>query len=171
MAESLKAQEPIAVANFVIDIANKNKLTVTNLQLQKILFFLQGFSLDNYHVSLINGSFSKWQYGPVQKDVYRIFRDNGASPIINEYVNAYFDEKGQFQTQTPKMENISNDEKKALKAFTLKLLKIPAWKLVGLTHHDPSWYNYKNKIMNYEAPDYKNEEILSCFNNSKLELG
>lgn len=59
MAESLKAQEPIAVANFVIDIANKNKLTVTNLQLQKILFFLQGFSLDNYHVGLINGSFSK----------------------------------------------------------------------------------------------------------------
>lgn len=39
MAEILQAQEPIAVANFVIDIAKKNNMSVTNLQLQKILFF------------------------------------------------------------------------------------------------------------------------------------
>ena len=45
MAEILQAQEPIAVANFVIDIAKKNNMSVTNLQLQKILFFLQGFTL------------------------------------------------------------------------------------------------------------------------------
>lgn len=171
MAESLRAQEPIAVANFVIDIANKNKLTVTNLQLQKILFFLQGFTLSNYHVSLIDGSFSKWQYGPVQKEVYRTFRDNGASPITSEYANAYFDETGKFQTQTPEIENISDDKKKSLKSFAIKLLKMPAWKLVGLTHRDPSWYNYKSKIMNYEASDYENREILSCFRNNESELG
>ena len=42
MAESLKTQEPVAVANFVINLANEKKLSVTNLQLQKVLFFLHG---------------------------------------------------------------------------------------------------------------------------------
>src|SRR5699024_6418183 len=92
MAESLKTQEPIAVAHFVINLANEKKLSVTSLQLQKVLLFLQGYTLDKYQVGIVNGAFSKWQYGPVQKNVYRTFRDNGASPITNEYSDAYFDE-------------------------------------------------------------------------------
>ena len=57
MAEILQAQEPIAVANFVIDIAKKNNMSVTNLQLQKILFFLQGFTLCKYKYGIVNGTF------------------------------------------------------------------------------------------------------------------
>ena len=67
MPASLKTQEPIAVANFVINLANRNQMLVTNLQLQKILFFLQGYTLSKYQVGIVKGSFSKWQYGPVQK--------------------------------------------------------------------------------------------------------
>ena len=96
MAESLKIQEPIAVANFVINLVNENKLSVTNLQLQKILFFLQGYTLSKYQVGIVNGSFSKWQYGHVQKNVYCTFRDYGASPITNEYTDAYFDKLRQL---------------------------------------------------------------------------
>ena len=70
MVERLRTQEPIAVANFVINLANRNKMLVTNLQLQKILFFLQGYTLSKYQVGIVKGSFSKWQYGPVQKNVY-----------------------------------------------------------------------------------------------------
>ena len=36
-------QNPIKVANFIIELAKKNKKNVTNLQLQKILFFLTCF--------------------------------------------------------------------------------------------------------------------------------
>lgn len=170
MAESLKTQEPIAVANFVINLANENKLSVTNLQLQKILFFLQGYTLSKYQVGIVNGSFSKWQYGPVQKNVYRTFRDNGASPITNEYSDAYFDELGQFKTQTPKMKNIDEHTQAALKCLVLKLLKIPVWKLIDLTQQDPSWRNYQDEIMEYQASDYRNEEIESCFVNNEAEL-
>ena len=169
MVEILQAQEPIAVANFVIDIAKKNNMSVTNLQLQKILFFLQGFTLCKYKYGIVNGTFSKWQYGPVQKNVYRTFRDNGAGPITNKYVNAYFDSNGQFQKQIPEIE-ITNKVRKEITDFTLNLIKIPTWKLVGLTHKDPSWYNYKDKIMNYEAQDYKDNEILACFQSNESEL-
>ena len=56
--KEINAQSPISVANFIIELANKHNLPVTNLQLQKILFFVQGFSLAEYQSSLINGKFS-----------------------------------------------------------------------------------------------------------------
>lgn len=171
MTESLEPQSPIAVANFVISVAKKRNLPVTNLQLQKVLFFLQGFTLSKYKAGIVNGTFSKWQYGPVQKDVYRTFRDNGASPITDEYVDAYFDVSGNFKTQTPRIDNINNDQKEILTTFVLKLLKIPAWKLVNWTHEDPSWHDFKSKIMNYTAPDYVNAEILTCFQNNETKFG
>ena len=170
MPASLKTQEPIAVANFVINLANRNKLSVTNLQLQKILFFLQGYTLSKYQVGIIKGSFSKWQYGPVQKNVYCTFKDYGASPITNAYSDTYFDKLGQFKTQTPEIKNIDNNAQAVLKSFVLKLLKIPVWKLIDLTQQDPSWCNYQDEIMEYQASDYKNEEIESCFVNHKVEL-
>lgn len=39
MTESLKKQDPVDVANLIIGVAKRNKLTITNFQLQKILFF------------------------------------------------------------------------------------------------------------------------------------
>lgn len=170
MTESLKTQEPVAVANFVINLANENKLSVTNLQLQKILFFLQGYTLNKYQVGIVNVTFSKWQYGPVQKNVYRTFRDYGASPLTNEYTDAYFDELGQFKTQTPEIKNIDDNVRDTLKNLILKLLRIPVWKLIDLTHKDPSWFNYKDEVMDYQASDYSNEEIRLCFVNSEAEL-
>ena len=170
MPASLKTQEPIAVANFVINLANRNKMLVTNLQLQKILFFLQGYTLSKYQVGIVNGSFSKWQYGPVQKNVYCTFKDYGASPITNAYSDAYFDKLGQFKTQTPEMKSIDNNVRDVLKSLVLKLLEIPVRKLIDLTQQDPSWRDYQDEIMKYQATDYKNEEIESCFVNHKAEL-
>lgn len=88
---------------------------------------------------------------------------------MNKYVNAYFDSNGQLQTQIPEVK-ISNKFRREITDFTLKLIKIPTWKLVELIHKDPSWYNYKDKIMNYEARDYKDNEILACFQSSESEL-
>lgn len=169
MVEILQAQEPIAVANFVIDTAEKNNISVTNFQLQKILFFLQGFTLCKYKNGIVNGPFSKWQYGPVQKNIYNTFRDNGSGPIMNKYINVYFKSNGQLQKRIPEIK-ITNKVRREITDFTLNLIKIPTWKLVGLIHKDPSWYNYKDKIMNYEAQDYKDDEILACFQRNKSKL-
>lgn len=80
------------------------------------------------------------------------------------------DELGQFRTQTPEMKSIDNNVRDVLKSLVLKLLRIPVWKLVDLTHKDPSWCNYKDEIMEYQASDYRNEEIESCFVNNEAEL-
>ena len=42
MMEKFELQSPMAVANFIIGVAKKEDKPVTNLKLQKVLFFLQG---------------------------------------------------------------------------------------------------------------------------------
>ena len=62
-----KGFDVLRVSNLVIDTAKENGTKLTNLKLQKILFFLQGFYLNKYKSRLINGTFAKWQFGPVEK--------------------------------------------------------------------------------------------------------
>ena len=46
------------------------------------------------------------------------------------------------------------------------MLSFPAWKLVELTHKDPSWLNYASEIKKYSAADYTDQEIEECYLNS-----
>ena len=45
--KEINAQSPISVANFIIELANKHNLPVTNLQLQKFYFLYKAFHLQN----------------------------------------------------------------------------------------------------------------------------
>ena len=58
---NFNVQEPISVANFIIDYAQKTGRSVSNLQLQKIMYFIQGAFLNEYNKELLNSSFSRWQ--------------------------------------------------------------------------------------------------------------
>lgn len=169
-----QAQNPIEVANFVIDLAKKDGKYVTNLQLQKILFFLQGYSLANFKCPLIDSSFSKWKYGPVQQDVYQSFRGYGSSPIVAGALNAYYDNNGKLVIKRYPMidqHSLGNTEVfNKLKVFTDKLLGKSAWQLVNMTHTHPSWKKDYDKIMQHCADDYKNNEILDCYKDNRESL-
>lgn len=167
MAEKFSIQRPIAVANFVIKEANDHNFTVTNLQLQKILFFLQGFSLVRYGTKLIDGRFSKWQYGPVQKDVYHAFRGNGSSFIDSPALDIHFDSLGQIVIDHPKLTNCNtlNNEKifNDIQKFVLHILSIKTWQLVQMTHEENSWKKYQTEIIKHEVNDYTDDEIKQCY--------
>lgn len=57
--KKIELQSPIAVANFIIEVAKKEENPVTNLKLQKVLFFLQGYCLNKYNRVLFDGKFSQ----------------------------------------------------------------------------------------------------------------
>lgn len=160
-------QNPFAVANFIIDIAIEKDNPVTNLKLQKIMFFLQGYCLSEYETPLIDGNFSKWRYGPVEEEVYREFKYYGPAPIESKSV--YFD-KEKIEFYSEKIE-LSNEFKEKLQGIISKILDSETWKLVNLTHSHNSWKDYKEQIIAQAVMDYTNEEIKSCFVDNKLELG
>jgi uncharacterized phage-associated protein len=165
-------QDPISVANFIIDYAKSKGELISNLQLQKIMYFTQGAFLNKYDRALLEGSFSRWQYGPVIKEVYTIFRDNGSSPIENLAVTASF-KNGTFEIGDPKITSVKSlGDPLAfnfLQEVISQLLEISPWELVELSHKQDIWYEHKDEILKHTAPDYENEEIKkACKGNANL---
>ena len=54
---------------------------MTNLRLQKVLYFLQGFTFQRYDLPLFPDRIEAWTYGPVVPDVYAHFASFGGETI------------------------------------------------------------------------------------------
>ena len=70
-----------SVANRLLDEADRLNIEITNLSLQKLLYFSHGFSLLEYGEPLVAGYFEAWDHGPVHPLVYRSFKKAGRGPI------------------------------------------------------------------------------------------
>lgn len=70
-----------AVANKVLEAADRHGMRLTNLKLQKLLFFIQVRSLVERNEPLLAGEFEAWQYGPVHPVAYSAFKHFGADEI------------------------------------------------------------------------------------------
>jgi len=57
--------DPRSIANFMLDEADRVGVGITNLALQKLLYFAHGIFLNETKGPLVSGYFEAWQYGPV----------------------------------------------------------------------------------------------------------
>jgi uncharacterized phage-associated protein len=73
--------DPRSVANLLLEIADEQKRPVTNLALQKLLYFAHAIFLVETGKPLVSGTFEAWQYGPVHPVVYKAFQEAGDQPI------------------------------------------------------------------------------------------
>jgi len=73
--------DPRAVANLMLDEADRSGIKVTNLALQKLLYFAHSIFLIEAKRPLVSGYFEAWQYGPVNPAAYSAFKTAGSSPI------------------------------------------------------------------------------------------
>ena len=70
-----------SVATLLLDEADRLGIEITNLSLQKLLYFCHGFSLLEHREPLVAGYFEAWDHGPVHPLVYRSFKNAGRNPI------------------------------------------------------------------------------------------
>lgn len=70
------------VAEYIIHEAQKREKPVTNIKLQKLLYFTQGVYLAKYNKLAFEDNIIAWKYGPVVKDIYYKYSLYGAEPII-----------------------------------------------------------------------------------------
>lgn len=75
----------------VLDIANKLLLKaangsaeelMSNMKLQKMLYYQQGFHLAYFNEPLFEEDIEAWMYGPVVPTVYEIYKTNGSKGIL-----------------------------------------------------------------------------------------
>src|SRR5690349_9248551 len=72
------------VANFVLDRAAKSGVPVTNLSLNKIVYFLHQAFLENYKLPLVSAKIEAWEHGPVFRELYHQFKNFGAGRITTK---------------------------------------------------------------------------------------
>lgn len=89
------AYSAAAVANAFIDIAAEKGFRLTNLKLQKLVYFAHGWYLAFTGTPLINESVQSWKYGPVISELYSDLRHYGSDFVTKKIsVNETIPETG-----------------------------------------------------------------------------
>lgn len=111
---------------------------VTNLQLQKIIYFTQMFFLAKESgLHLADGEFEAWSYGPVHPELYEKVKIFGASPIQNvfhAYDESIFKEE-ELETINGVWDSLK--DKTAGELVRITHAKIGAWS----KHYESGRYN------------------------------
>ena len=133
-------------ANHIIAVAKENKLPITNLQLQKIMYF--AFKLakedeiieESFLREMYDQPFEVWQYGPVVREQYLRFRRFSSEIII-----------GHFE-KSPSL--------RLLDQIIIELLKTDVFTLIDISHRIPFWSMNSDKICGYTSTvKYRFEDI------------
>lgn len=120
---------PVEVAWRVLSLATEKGIQLTNLQLQKLVYFSHGYLLAWKNRPLVNKPFQSWKYGPVSLDIYDAVKGHGELPInvTDVKIPTKLDDDGAATSVINKM----------LELYGVK----PAKELVGITHrYDTPWY-------------------------------
>lgn len=120
------------IASYVIDKCVRDGEPVSNLQLQKILFFVQERFCEVAGEPLFDDDFEAWMYGPVVPAIYKTYSIWGGSKI---------DWKFDIDFTLP--EFITN----VIDPVIEEKRSIAPWRLVDQTHtEDSAWYKVHNSL-------------------------
>ncbi|WP_461565590.1 Panacea domain-containing protein [Thiobacillus sp.] len=70
-----------AIANYILDWCDQHGRPVTNLALQKIVYFCHVWTLLKLQKPLVKHRFEAWQHGPVLQYLYQEFKQYDREPI------------------------------------------------------------------------------------------
>jgi uncharacterized phage-associated protein len=103
-------------------ICEKSNWTISNLQLQKILYMAQMYYMaENEAQKLVEARFEAWEYGPVEPSLHRKVRMFGAGPIEDVFYEA-------------RPFKADDRRRAALDEVCASLLPLRAGVLVSITH-------------------------------------
>lgn len=129
------------IACFVINKHNElyPKNGITNLRLQKLLYFVQAYFIIKYKKICFSEKIVAWPSGPVVIEAYEEFKKYGRSNI--ETVKYY----GVF-SENPVHDNIIHCNHKEIICSAIEIFKdYDDSKLVDITHCQTPWKNSINK--------------------------
>lgn len=71
-----------SVANYILDYCDSRDRRITNLALQKLVYFCHVWALIGLGRPLVRHKFEAWEFGPVLPYLYRSFKNFDRSPIV-----------------------------------------------------------------------------------------
>ena len=130
----------LTVAEHIIERCNKEGRPISNLKLQKILYFVQAEFLVSTGFVCFPEDIEAWDFGPVVPTVYHRYKVYGSANI------PYF--------RTRSVRKILDDDLQIMDGIIDASAKYSASRLVEITHNQTPWkkaYNSYNKIITPES--------------------
>lgn len=127
------------VANYLLDEADRVGLSLTQVSLQKTVFYAHGWHMVLADCPLIVGEVEAWTYGPVIRSLRENFRMFGRRPIQKK--RAYFYDPISDETLYRTYE-ISVDDRKFLDQMLAFYGKMDPFILVRMTHRTGSPWDH-----------------------------
>jgi uncharacterized phage-associated protein len=118
------------IANAVLDRAEVSARPLTNLDLQKIVYFLHGHFLLRHGRPLVEPEFEAWSYGPVHRTLYDAFKSYDDTSI-EDRADA-FDPIRRERKVLPEPSDI--EALAIIDEFLPRYLDTPTYLLVSMTH-------------------------------------
>lgn len=105
---------------------------ISNLKLQKLVYYAQGFHLAMFDSPLFENDIEAWMHGPVVPELYHQFKECGRNPIpapLDLDIPAIFN---------PEQIDLIAEVQETFGQFS-------AWQLRNMTHEEKPWMDHKDK--------------------------
>lgn len=113
------------IANYFLTFTNEDfGDVISNLKLQKLVYYAQGFHLALYDEPLFLDKIYAWQHGPVVESLYHEYKEHGSNGIPVPEVNS--------ELYPEKIRELLNNIYDIYGQFS-------AWKLRNMTHEESPW--------------------------------
>lgn len=135
----------LEVSKVLISLQNPEDNDLSNLKLQKLVWYCFGFYGALTGKTLFNDEINAWEHGPVVPTLYHEFKKFGRAPVdveIESDLNNKFD----------------SEQLEIIKEVSDVFGKYSAWKLRNMTHEEEPWLNHETK-----AEVIPSSEIVSYF--------
>lgn len=130
-----------AVANYIVWRCQRHGDSITNLKLQKLLYYAQGWFLALHERPLFRDPLRAWVRGPVQYEVWKVFNEFKWRPITK-------------QVSKPKLSELAQDHlDEVIEVFG----DYGAYTLERMTHRERPWLRARGDL----ASDASSSNIIS----------
>lgn len=126
------------IANYFLFKAKHDQELISNLKLQKLVYYAQGLHLAAYGTPIFKEKIRAWNYGPVVSELYLKYKNYGARGIPSD--------------KSFNSEKIDNDTREFLDEIYAAFGQFSAGRLAELTHTEQCWQDaYPNKVIKHSA--------------------
>jgi uncharacterized phage-associated protein len=141
--DELMGYNVLDVCRHVINYSNENDYGISNLKLQKVLYFIQAYFVTSKkdHAPCFDEKIEAWDFGPVVPEAYHEYKQYGSGdiPTIESYIS--FDETDIWKSKRIVFNDdvISDEDKVLINKVVDKFSDYSATDLVLLTHRQSPW--------------------------------
>lgn len=133
--------DALDIANYIVNYSIECDCPVSNLKLQKLLYYVQAASLVKTGSSIFNDNISAWRYGPVVESVYHNFKVYVNKPIDERIITkfVFFDFMATKEYDPKKI--IKKNDRMLIENIVDSYRDKSAMYMVRKTHSEDPWKN------------------------------